>query len=114
MDEFGLHPLSCRLSAGRFSCHAALSDVTGRPLDSAGFPSQLEPLGLDRGDGKRPEGITIFPLEVGKPLVWDATCSDTFSCGNLIHSAQHPCTAACQAEKRKRSKYLSLADRYLL
>ena len=28
----------------------------------AGFPSQLEPVGLDRGDGKRPDCITLFPF----------------------------------------------------
>ena len=30
--------------------------------DAAGFPSQLEPVGLERGDGKRPDGITLFPF----------------------------------------------------
>ena len=30
--------------------------------DAAGFHSQLGPVGLDRGDGKRPDGITLFPF----------------------------------------------------
>ena len=52
VDEFGLHPLSCHLSAGRFPRHSALNDIIKRGLETAGFPSQLEPVGLDRGDGK--------------------------------------------------------------
>ena len=46
VDEFGLHPLSCRLSAGRFPRHSALNDIIKRGLGAAGFPSQLEPVGL--------------------------------------------------------------------
>ena len=30
--------------------------------DAAGFPSQLKHIGLGRGDGKRPDGITLFPF----------------------------------------------------
>ena len=52
IDEFGLHPLSCRLSAGRIPRHSALNDVIKRTLDSAGLHSILEPIGLDRGDGR--------------------------------------------------------------
>ena len=45
--------------------------------DAAGFPSQLEPVGLDRGDGKRPYGITLFPFRSGKYPIWDVTCTCT-------------------------------------
>ena len=31
--------------------------------------SQLEPVGLDRGDGKRPDDITLFPFQSGKSLI---------------------------------------------
>ena len=112
VDEFGLHPLSCRLSSGRLPRHAALNDTIKRALASAGFPSTLEPIGLDRGDGKRPDGITFFPFEKGKCLVWDATCTDTFSPGRLNSSAISPGSAAKAAENLKLSKYSSLIDRY--
>ena len=113
VDEFGLHPLSCRLSSGRFPRHAALNDVVRRGLESAGFASQLEPVGLDRGDGKRPDGITLFPFRNGKALVWDATCTDTFSIGNLLDSASKPGSAALAAEEAKIAKYSSLEPRFI-
>ncbi|XP_061706829.1 uncharacterized protein LOC133517513 [Cydia pomonella] len=37
----------------------------------------LEPVGLARDDGKRPDGMTLVPWNLGWPLVWDATCFDT-------------------------------------
>ena len=46
-----------------------LNNVVKRALDYAGFPAQLEPTGLDRGDGKRPCGLTVFPFESGKCLI---------------------------------------------
>ena len=113
VDEFGLHPLSCRFSAGRFPRHAALNDVVKRGLEAAGFPSQLEPVGLDRGDGKRPDGITLFPFKNGKALLWDATCTDTFSRGNLLRSATAPGSAALAAEEAKSTKYASFEPRFL-
>ena len=113
IDEYGLHPLSCRFSAGRHPRHNILNDLIKRSLDSAGIPSLLEPVGLDRGDGKRPDGITVFPFHAGKSLVWDATCCDTFASGSLVGSATDPGSAAHQAEQRKLVKYASLADRYI-
>ena len=68
-----------RQSAGRFPRHKAINDIVKRALDADGMHAILEPAGLDRGDGKRPDGITTFPFANGKCLAWDATCSDTFS-----------------------------------
>ena len=112
IEALGLHPLSCRVSAGRFPRHAALNDVVKRSLQSAGLPSILEPTGLDRGDGKRPDGMTIFPYSKGRSLVWDATCVDTFASTNIINSAVNPSSAAETAEEAKRLKYRVLGDRY--
>jgi hypothetical protein len=112
MDALGLHPLSCRVSAGRFPRHAALNDVVKRALQSAGLPSILEPAGLDRGDGKRPDGMTIFPYSNGRCLVWDATCVDTFASTNIINSAVNPSSAAEAAEGAKKQKYHVIGDNY--
>jgi hypothetical protein len=111
-DVFGHHALSCRFSAGRLPRHSAINDVVKRALQSAGLPAHLEPQGIDRGDGKRPDGITIVPYKNGRCLVWDATCVDTFSATNIIASAVTPATAAGQAEERKRHKYRVLAENY--
>ncbi|KAF0298445.1 Ubiquitin carboxyl-terminal hydrolase 8 [Amphibalanus amphitrite] len=84
-----------------------------RSLASAGFPAVLEPAGLDRGDGKRPDGLTIFPFRDGKCLTWDVTCVDTFADTVLVQSALNPGTAARLAEERKRQRYSELARRYI-
>ena len=75
MDALGLHGLSCRYSAGQYS---ALNECVRRALQSAGVPSFLEPVGIDRGDSRRRDGI--FPLSEGKCLCWDVTCVDTCTC----------------------------------
>jgi len=112
MDARGLHGLSCKYSAGRHPRHAALNDVIKRALQSAGIPSILEPLGVDRGDGKRPDGITVFPFSNGKCLCWDATCTDTYAETYLNGSAVSAGSAACGAEERKRRKYAALGARF--
>ena len=112
VDRLGHHGLSCQRSAGRFPRHANLNDVVKRALASAGIPSILEPVGLDRGDGKRPDGLTLFPFTSGKCLAWDATCVDTFAGSAVVQSALEPGTAARAAEERKRNRYASLTSRY--
>ena len=87
VDTFGNHPLSCRFSAGRIPRHSALNDIVRRGLSAAGIPSMLEPSGLDRGDGKRPDGITVYPYSHGRCHIWDATCVNTFASSNLIRAA---------------------------
>ena len=113
IDSLGHHPLSCQYSAGRFPRHAALNDVIKRALSSAGVPSILEPVGLDRGDGKRPDGMTVYPFRHGQNLLWDATCIDTFAQSNVTICAATVGLAAENAETRKKRKYGALMDRYL-
>ena len=69
-DVYGRHPHSCRLSAGCLPRYSALNDIIKRALSSAGFNAVLEPVGLDRGDGKHPDGMTVFPFSRGKCLIW--------------------------------------------
>ena len=47
------------------------------------IPSMLEPTGLSRSDGKRPDGVTIAPWKSGRMLVWDVSCTDTFAMSHL-------------------------------
>lgn len=112
MDTRGLHGLSCRYSAGRIPRHTALNDIIKRSLMGAGVPAVLEPVGIDRGDGKRPDGITVFPFSGGKSLCWDSTCVDSFAETNLIRSAMEPGSAASRAEDTKRRKYSELGARF--
>ena len=79
VDELGTHGLSCKKSSGRYARHAHINDLIRRSLQSINVPSTLEPLGLSRDDGKRPDGMTLFPWKKGKIMVWDYTCSDTLA-----------------------------------
>ena len=69
VERDGLHGLSCTKSAGRFSLHATLNSFINQTLGSQNLPSMLEPRGLYRTDGKRPDGVTMIPWEMGKQLV---------------------------------------------
>ena len=60
VDARGTHGLSCKARA------IQLNDIVRRALVSANIPSVLEPSGLSRGDGKRPDGMTLIPRQGGK------------------------------------------------
>ena len=76
VEENVHHGLSCARSAGCFSRHHNLNTLLKQALNSINVPSILEPNGLTRRDGMRPDGITLAPWEEGKQLVWDVTCVD--------------------------------------
>ena len=93
--------------------HANLNDVVKRALSAAGVPSWLEPVGLDRGDGKRPDGVTIYPYARGMSLCWDSTCADTFCASAVLDTAITPGAAADRREAEKRQKYREISRRYV-
>ncbi len=109
VEPNGLHGLSCRKSSGRMMRHQELNDQVLRAIKLAGFPASREPVGLDRGDGKRPDGITLIPWANGKCLAWDVTCPDTFAASHVGTSATEAGQAAKQAEILKCRKYEALA-----
>ena len=71
------HGLSCRRSGGRISIHQSANETIRRALVSGGIPAVLEPVGVAREDGKRPDGMSLIPWEEG--LLWDFTYSDTMA-----------------------------------
>ena len=87
VDRYGLHSLSCRLSADRLPRHSALNDIIKRALLYAGFNAVLEPDSLDRGDSKRLDGMTVFSFFWGKCLIWDSISVDSFSPSTLTLTA---------------------------
>ena len=113
VGAFGMHPLSCRFSAGRIPRHSALNDVVRRGLSAAGIPSMLEPSGLDRGDGKRPDGITVYPYSSGRCFICDATCVNTFASSKLIRASLAARSVADAAEVWKIAKYAELGRRFI-
>ena len=57
---------------------------------SAHIPSRLEPIGLMRLDGKRPDDVTLAPWKSGCILAWDATCLDTLTALYRVHATSVP------------------------
>ncbi|XP_063361435.1 uncharacterized protein LOC134650409 [Cydia amplana] len=78
VESNGHHALSCCRCAGRFPRHHALNDIIRRALVSANIPSTLEPPGLSRSDGKRPDGLTLVPWEKGQSPVGVAWPQEPF------------------------------------
>ena len=113
VDVLGRHALSCRKSEGRHQQHGAVNEVIHRTLFSVRAPSRLEPPGLHRSDGKRPDGVTTVPWKCGKLLVWDATCPDTFAPSYISQATTAAGEVAAHAEERKCSKYSGLPVTHL-
>ena len=89
-----------------------MNDIIHRTLSSAGISSRLEPPGLLRDDGKRPDGMSLVPWSKGKPIVWDATCPDSFAASHRSHAAHGAGCVAGHAERKKSEKYAHLAPTY--
>ena len=109
-DSFGHHGLSCRSSQGRSARRHALNTIISRSLAAASVPSCLEPTGLNRADGNRPNGITMTTWSEGRFQVWDATCVDTF-CQSHRRCATEAGAASAYAEEEKK-KYTHLSHSY--
>jgi hypothetical protein len=67
--------------------------------------STLEPNGLSRDDGKRPDGMTLVPWIKGQPLVWDVTVVDTLADSYVLKTSVVSGFAAEMACKRKHRKH---------
>ena len=91
-----------------------MNDILHCAMTSAQIPSRLEPSGLVRSDGKRPDGVTLVPWKYGKSLIWDATCPDTLA--RSYHTAATSSTGAVAAgaETRKLTKYDRLAPSHTI
>ena len=113
VTQLATHGLSCLRSQGRHPRHNKLNDIIHRSLAAAGVPSQLEPLGLSRQDGKRPDGVTVMPWRQGRSLIWDATCSDTFAASYVNLASTRAGAVADQAERRKTAMYNHLLPTHL-
>ena len=88
MDAYGRHGLVCKKAPGRSIRHHALKDLVARALSDADIPSSIEPQGLCRSDGKRPNGLTLLPWQSGKSLVWDVTVVCPFADSYVASAAR--------------------------
>ena len=114
VDDKGRHGLSCKNAKGTFSRHQHVNDIIKRALGSAQVTSMVEPTGLTRGDGKRPDGLTLFPWSQGRCLVWDFTCRDTCAPSNVVATSEEAGKAAQKAESDKLAHYLELSTSYIV
>lgn len=105
VDKFGTHGLSCTTKKETYCRHIILNDLISKALATAGFPCILEPPGLVRADGKRPDGMTLVPWIKGKCLVWDATCVDTIASSYSKLTSKKAGAAANKADVRKEKLY---------
>jgi len=64
----GLHGLSCKMIT-KIPKHDEVNKVFSHAVSSAGFPNILQPPGISRDDGKRPDGMTLIPWSHGKSLL---------------------------------------------
>ena len=85
-----------------------------RALVRANIPSVLEPSGLSRGDGKRPDGMTPIPWQGEQNVTWDVTVTvtDTVADSYLHFSAACAGSAAKGAASRKEFKYAAFDHSY--
>ena len=113
MDPKGYHGFSCRLNEGSLPRHAEINSIVKRSLGKIGLPCILEPTGLDRGDSRRPNGITAFPWKHGKFLVWDSTVVNSFFKSHIIVCSIKSGSGAEIAEKSKSRKYHSMVGNFL-
>ena len=97
----GTHGLSCKASSGRHFRHIAMNDIIVRTMSAAGIPARLEPPGLSRSDGKRPDGMSLVPWGQGRPLVWDTTCPDIYLCSIVQKPGNERCWACSCFSRRE-------------
>ena len=115
VDESGTHGLSCPNAKGTYQRHVLLNQIFNRSLTSARRNNTLEPIGLSRDDGKRPDGVTLTPWSKGKRLVWDVTCVDTLAASYLQATSKEAGSAADLACNRKHTHYSKIkASGFLL
>ena len=113
VTALGTHGLSCRAREGRHLRHSTVNNIIHRTLSAAGVPSRLEPPGLSRSDGKRPDSLTLVPWSSGRLLVWDATCPDTYAVSYRGQATTEAGCVAAHAKERKSGKYSHLSPTYL-
>ena len=87
----GTHGLSCNRSSGCSTRHQQINNAIWRALKHADVPSTKESAGLLRGDGKRPNGLTLVPWQSGRSLTWDVTVVDTLASSYTPSTSVTPC-----------------------
>ena len=112
VDALGIHGLSCRRSAGRFTRHSMLNDLLTRACIRSGVPAVKEPNGLFPSDEKRPDGVSLVPWRMGRCIAWDVTCPDTLAASHRLTTSVTIAAAAERAALLKHIKYAEIEAAY--
>ena len=110
IDPRGQHGISCGRSTARQQIHAQINDIIHRAILRTQTPSSKESVELIRNDGKRPDGATLIPWPIGKPLAWDVTVVDAFADS---HAHDTSSQAANKAAANKTTKYSNLTPTHI-
>ena len=104
----------CKKAPGKIARHHVFNDIIWRAVGAAGIPAVKEPSGLERQDGKRPDGLTIISWHGGHSLVWDVTVVSPLAASYIDTAATDAGTVADMTATRKTEKQstLSLAYRF--
>ena len=68
-----------------------------------GVPAIKEPSGLDKQDGKRPDGLTLIPWRGGRPLIWDVTVVSPLASSYVDNAAANTGEVADMSATRTRT-----------
>ncbi|XP_037026722.1 uncharacterized protein LOC119067714 [Bradysia coprophila] len=108
----GLHGLSCKKSGGWIPGHDEINKIFSHAFSSAGFPNIIQPPGISRDDGKRPDGVTLIPWSHGRLILWDVTVRDTLAPSYVNESSKKAGAIADNAERHKHNHYQLLKENY--
>ena len=98
----------CRQASGHMQLWMRSSTTPCQQLKS-----RLEPPGLSRSDGKRPDGTMLVPRSARRPSVWDdATCTDTFTSSLQESCHQTSMLCGCFCRRQEVREYLHLTPNY--
>jgi len=106
VDAQGLHAMK----TGQITRQRDLHDIIWRAFGAAGISAVEEPSGLDRQDGKRPDGLTLIPWHGGRSLVWDVTVVSPLAASYVDRAEADAGTVADMAATRKTEKYSTLSS----
>jgi len=73
----------------------------------------MQPNGLSRSDGKRPDGLSLVPWEEGKPLTWNLTIVYPLADSYVATAARVAGSAAEGAAACKSAKYTDIETNYM-
>ena len=110
VEADGSHAFVCLRSRSCHARHHLGNEIIHKSLQSALIPAELEPAGMFRDDNKRPDGVTLMPWRLGRPMAWDFTCVHHLVASYSTQAATTgPCVAEL-AESRKVSKYSAISQ----